>query len=778
MKILLILLILITLVALLACISSFFSIKKKYLLTFLIPLLLIVSYLFASSAFNDINKIHQIRNIPLRDISLVVKGVVNLNGKADSHQGRTLKAPESKADTLIYKYTLEKKETRNDKTTWVTQKAISDQVPFIIQDHTGSILIEANQEVEKWLKVKHQIVYGNLRHTEYRIDKGDNVFVMGNAEGHAGKYHINFKSAQDYSPLISSFDDTALKGHHAVISLLKTWAAFLTLGGVFFICCYLLKVTSTISVLAIITSCTFIGLGIFSFNFGKINLETSQRQYRNHLSNIKEEIQTTLAAHNIVWSGDWEDLGSFTEEKFETLPHEVKERLINLRLYLATTVFEIQKLWDSIPENIVSKINNFPKPELLALPLDDLKKAQQTQKSYLLRTSTSWWGIALCILALLGGVLSQRFGLKKIKKQRLIENIPTSQSKGVTYGVAELKGIAIPLEKDETLLSPYFSEPCLFYKATKSYYGSDRKKRVETLTDRKSFYVQDQEGRFFILTKDATIFGAHISERKEKNITFKEEKIHAGDTVYAIGSARINPETHNSLYLCKDNTPFIITNMEENDLRFKKSIWGLSFLYLSFLFYLAAAFSILGMLGMFSGISYILAALVGPIFLLTCFAFLIFNDFVFLENQLERTWSNIKVSLQKRNDLIPKLETIVKTYLNHEKDLQKKLATLRNYKNDPSGTGEEEASAYLLLEQQTTNQLLGLTEKYPELLSIEHFKQLMNVLRDTENEIALMKEGYNNTVERYNTRREQFPESIIARAFTFDKAEFFNSYKV
>ena len=48
-------------------------------------------------------------------------------------------------------------------------------------------------------------------------------------------------------------------------------------------------------------------------------------------------------------------------------------------------------------------------------------------------------------------------------------------------------------------------------------------------------------------------------------------------------------------------------------------------------------------------------------------------------------------------------------------------------------------------------------------------------LKETEDKISYARGFYNDTVLTYNKLREQFPSSIIASMFKFEKLEFFNA---
>jgi len=71
--------------------------------------------------------------------------------------------------------------------------------------------------------------------------------------------------------------------------------------------------------------------------------------------------------------------------------------------------------------------------------------------------------------------------------------------------------------------------------------------------------------------------------------------------------------------------------------------------------------------------------------------------------------------------------------------------------------------------------MFALAEAYPELKANTNFLQLQDELSDVENKIAAARRFYNNSVQEYNTGREQFPAVLIAGPFGFKEREFFEA---
>jgi LemA protein len=66
--------------------------------------------------------------------------------------------------------------------------------------------------------------------------------------------------------------------------------------------------------------------------------------------------------------------------------------------------------------------------------------------------------------------------------------------------------------------------------------------------------------------------------------------------------------------------------------------------------------------------------------------------------------------------------------------------------------------------------LLG--ENHPELKADTVFSTLMNAITQLENELALMRESYNDAVNSYHTRLDSFPDLIFKRLFRIHKLSY------
>lgn len=160
------------------------------------------------------------------------------------------------------------------------------------------------------------------------------------------------------------------------------------------------------------------------------------------------------------------------------------------------------------------------------------------------------------------------------------------------------------------------------------------------------------------------------------------------------------------------------------------------------------------------------------------YGIVIYNGLVALKNRVRNAFSQIDVQLQRRYDLIPNLVETAKAYMAHERDTLEAVIAARNQasvaarhaQSSQPGAIAELAGAEAALGGLLTR-FFALAEAYPDLKANQNMAQLQEELASTENRVAFARQAYNDATMSYNTRREQFPDSLIAGLFRFDAAE-------
>ena len=91
---------------------------------------------------------------------------------------------------------------------------------------------------------------------------------------------------------------------------------------------------------------------------------------------------------------------------------------------------------------------------------------------------------------------------------------------------------------------------------------------------------------------------------------------------------------------------------------------------------------------------------------------------------------------------------------------------------------EEQLQSFEGVQDELTNTLGRLTarvEDYPDLKANEQYLTLQAQLKGCENRILTERKRFNETVQDYNRRVRQFPSSIIASLFGFEKRPYFEA---
>jgi len=143
------------------------------------------------------------------------------------------------------------------------------------------------------------------------------------------------------------------------------------------------------------------------------------------------------------------------------------------------------------------------------------------------------------------------------------------------------------------------------------------------------------------------------------------------------------------------------------------------------------------------------------------------NELVTEREAINGAWSQVDVALQRRADLIPNLVETVKGYAKQETQIFTAIAQARSALIGARNPAEKiQANSQL---DSALGRLLVISENYPQLKSNENFKLLHDEPAGTENRIAVERRKYNETVQKYNTSIDLFPNNIAASLFGFQR---------
>jgi LemA protein len=157
-----------------------------------------------------------------------------------------------------------------------------------------------------------------------------------------------------------------------------------------------------------------------------------------------------------------------------------------------------------------------------------------------------------------------------------------------------------------------------------------------------------------------------------------------------------------------------------------------------------------------------------------------YNQIQALDEQAERAKSDIGVRLTQRNQLIPNLVATVEGAAEFERGTFTEVAQARAGLQQASeqvdaavegGDVDQIAAADAAVGERFRNFINVAVEAYPQLRATQNFQMLQDQLAESENMIAVARQDYNETVQRYNTYVRQFPQTITARVIGADRKE-------
>ena len=144
----------------------------------------------------------------------------------------------------------------------------------------------------------------------------------------------------------------------------------------------------------------------------------------------------------------------------------------------------------------------------------------------------------------------------------------------------------------------------------------------------------------------------------------------------------------------------------------------------------------------------------------TAYLVTIYNGLIAVKNNVDKAWANIDVLLKQRHDELSKLLDVCKGYMDFERDTLQKITQARSMYQQAVSV-DQKAQA----DQSMTSALRGffaVAENYPQLKANDNFMRLQVRITDLESQIADRREFYNDSVNTFNIRIQQMPDTFVA----------------
>jgi len=155
-----------------------------------------------------------------------------------------------------------------------------------------------------------------------------------------------------------------------------------------------------------------------------------------------------------------------------------------------------------------------------------------------------------------------------------------------------------------------------------------------------------------------------------------------------------------------------------------------------------------------------------------------FNRLTIMKQQVGNLRAQVDAGLQMRQNIVSGLTAAVNRFITHEQgifssametrkdsmgvsnDLKKLVQTAKEF------SGGEFSPAGL-------SRLMAVAENYPQLVSSQPYKVLVEKIGTVESQIYDKRNEYNNAVNVYNTRLSTFPVNVVGRVMRFRLQPYF-----
>ena len=143
---------------------------------------------------------------------------------------------------------------------------------------------------------------------------------------------------------------------------------------------------------------------------------------------------------------------------------------------------------------------------------------------------------------------------------------------------------------------------------------------------------------------------------------------------------------------------------------------------------------------------------------------MIYNGLIAMRNDIDKSWANIDVLLKQRHDELPRLVDVCKGYMQYERETLQALVQARSLYAAASTIGQKvQASGSLTA---SLGKVLAVAENYPALQANQSFLEIQKRIAELESQIADRREFYNDSINLFNTRLQQLPDTYVATLFS------------
>lgn len=151
-----------------------------------------------------------------------------------------------------------------------------------------------------------------------------------------------------------------------------------------------------------------------------------------------------------------------------------------------------------------------------------------------------------------------------------------------------------------------------------------------------------------------------------------------------------------------------------------------------------------------------------------------YNNFVYLDQNVEKSWSQVESQYQRQSDLIPNLVSSVSSQVKTETQFVKDVIAARTAYLSASTQLQRDAAGQQM-NSGIQNFVSAVAEDYPQLLASEGYTALRDELIGTQNRITTERGRYIESINAYNVAIKRFPSNVFAGMFGYGPKDYYKS---
>ena len=145
----------------------------------------------------------------------------------------------------------------------------------------------------------------------------------------------------------------------------------------------------------------------------------------------------------------------------------------------------------------------------------------------------------------------------------------------------------------------------------------------------------------------------------------------------------------------------------------------------------------------------------------------VYNSLIAMIQAIINNFKQIDIQLDRRAKIFTNLIEVVKKAMSHEMELLTKVTELRNTSLAANKSGD--TATKMAAENQISSLIPQLSvqfEAYPQVTAGTNALQLQEEIVSTENKLAYAKQAYNDSIEKYEAKKQSFLEAFVVSMFS------------